>query len=197
MIRVYANAKDMPQAWSGEERIWFGAGENVLHVLMDERLDLTALVRSITDMLLFNACRRSSGKTGQVPGWVASAISEFFAATAPSAPLGAWGEFGRPVSSWFQTQASDPKPVELKTLLRSSLGEMRRGPDAARRTAAAYTLGHFLVRGDNGVHRDALFTYLRDAWLGKISSTGFLKTIGMDEKELSQRWKAHVAANAS
>lgn len=196
-IRAYANAKDMPQSWSGEERCWFAPGENVLHVLVEDRLDLTQLTRSITDMLLFNACRRSSGKTGQVPGWVASAISEFFAATAPTVPFGPWAEFGRPVPAWFRAQVKDPKPVELKTLLRSSLGEMRRGPDSARRTAAAYTLGHYLVRGDNGVHRDALFAYLRDAWLGKISATGFLKTIGMDEKELNERWKAHVAANAS
>lgn len=197
VIRAYANAGDMPQSWSGEEHTWFGAGENVLHVLVEERLDLTQLVRSITDMLLFNACRRSSGKTGQVPGWVASAISEIFAATAPSVPFGPWSDFGRPVTSWFQVQANDPKPVELKTLLRSSLGEMRRGPDAARRTAAAYTLGHFLARGDDGAHRDELFAYLRGAWLGKISSTDFLKAIGLNEKELSARWKAHVDANAS
>jgi len=196
-VRAYANPKDMPQSWSGEEHAWFAPGENVLHVLVEDGLDLTQLTRSVTDMLLFNACRRSSGKMGQVPGWVASAISEFFAATAPTVPFGPWAEFGRPVPAWFRAQANAAKPVELKTLLRSSLGEMRRGPDSARRTAAAYTLGHYLVRGDNGAHRDALFVYLRDAWLGKISASEFLKTIGMDEKELNERWKAHVAANAS
>ena len=195
-IRIYANAKDFPQSWSGGDNTWFAPGENVLHLLTGERYDMQQISRAVTDMLLFNACRRSSGKTGQVPGWIACAIGEFFAATAPSVPFGPWEEFGKPVQGWFRLQAGDLKPIELKTLLRSSLGEMRRGPDAERRTAAAYTLGHFLVRGDGGAHRDALFAYLRGAWLGKISSNDFLKTINLSEAELSKRWREHVTANA-
>jgi hypothetical protein len=196
VIRVYADAKDFPQSWAGGDSTWFAPGENVLHLLTSEHYNMPAIVRSVTDMLLFNACRRSSGKTGQVPGWVAGAISEFFAATAPREPFGPWGQFGVPVQAWFRLQAQDPKPIELKALLRSSLGELRRGNDAARRTAAAYTLGHFLMRGDDGSHREACFKYLRHAWQGKISSNDFFKTIGMSEAELSKRWRAYVIENA-
>ena len=195
-IRVYANAKDFPQSWTGGDNTWFAPSENVLYVQSGEKYDMPQMVRAVTDMLLFNACRRSSGKTGQVPGWVASSIGEFFAATAPSLPFGIWDEFGRPVKSWFKLQAQDPKPIQLKTLLRSSLSEMRRGDDSLRRTAAAYTLGHFMVRGDNGEHRAAFFQYLRSAWLGRISSDDFLESIGMSEADLDKRWRSYVEANA-
>ena len=196
VLRFYAKAKDFPESLRGGDNIWFEPRENVLHILTTEKQDLPQVVRSVTDMLLFNACRRSSGKSGQVPGWVAGAIGEVFAATAPAEPFGKWGDFGVPVKTWFQAQAADPDPLELKTLLRSSLAELRRGSDATRRSTAAYTLGHFLVRGDGGVHRGDFFKYLRGAWTGKINTRDLYKALGMTEDELNKRWRAYIEANA-
>jgi hypothetical protein len=196
VLRFYAKAKDFPESWRGGDNIWFEPRENVLHVLATEKQDMTQVVRSVTDMLLFNACRRSSGKSGQVPGWVAGAIGESFAATAPPEPFGKFSEFGVPVKAWFLAEASDPEPIELKTLLRSSLAELRRGADAGRRSTAAYTLGHFLVRGDDGVHRKDFFKYLRGAWLGKINTRDLYTAVGMTEDELNTRWRAYINVNA-
>jgi len=191
-IRLYANAKDFPQSWTGSDQAWFAPVENVMHFLNGPSYDMQGIVRAVTDMLLFNACRRSSGKTGQIPGWMAAGISEGFAATAPAAPFEPWGELGTPNLAWFKIQAQAVEPLPLNKLLVSSLGEIRRGPDWERRMAAAYTLLDFIARGEDRALREKGFAYLRGAWQGKIDAKGFLKAMGMDEKELQRRWNEHV-----
>ena len=191
-LRIYSQAKDFPQSWSGSDQAWFAPAENVLHVLNGPTYDMQGIVRSVTDMLLFNACRRSSGKTGQIPGWMAAGISEGFAATAPAAPFQPWGELGQPNLAWFKLQAQAKDPLPLKKLLVTSLGEIRRGADWERRMAAAYTLLDFVALGDDRAHREKGFAYLRSCWQGKIDAKGFLRAMEMDEKELQRRWDEHV-----
>jgi len=67
---------------------------------------------------------------------------------------------------------------------------------APQRTAAAYTLTHFLLQGDGGSQREKFFDYLRGAWLGKIQAKAFVEAMGMKEDELVARWSQYVESVA-
>ena len=126
-VRIYTRDKDFPLPWVGGERCWFAPGENVLHALAVEPYDLRQIVREVTEMLIFNAARRSSGKTGQMPAWAAAGLSDFFGATAAEQVGGPWLELGTPNVAFFRVHASQRDPIELKRLFTSSWGEIRRG----------------------------------------------------------------------
>lgn len=196
-IRVYSNAADFPSAWrSTSAQSWFAPGENALHVLLSEDRNLRQLFHDATDALLFNAFRRSSGKTGQIPPWAVEGISQYFSVTAGHHPDDPWAPLGKPFGPLFTVVANDPKPVEIKPLLRSSHQEFRNGPDGARRSAAAYALVHYLLNGDDGRHAQTFFALLRDAWRGKSIEKELLAAFGGTPRALEEALLAHARGHA-
>jgi hypothetical protein len=197
-ICIYSRPGDYPMPWTEHAKSWYGPAENKLHVLVnDDQFDMVKLVRDVTDMLLVNALRKSSGKMGNMPPWAGCGFSEYFASTAASRPGAAWGELGVPSPALFRRQKDASKPLELDKLLTSSIGDIRRSDAADLRSAGAYTLVHFLLHADDGKYREPFYAYLRDAWTGKISAKGFLKAMGMKEDELETQWNAYVRAKAA
>lgn len=170
-IRVYAHEEDFPPAWRAGARSWFAPAENVLHVLASDDLDLAQAIHDGTDMLLFNAARRSSGATVNLPPWAAEGLAQYFAATAGRTPKDAWTPLGTPSRALFREAARDDgdevTPATLETVLRSSAHELRGGVDAQHRSAVAYALVHYLLHADGGAHRDLFFSLLREAARGK------------------------------
>jgi hypothetical protein len=196
-ICIYSSPGDYPMPWTEQARSWYGPAENKLHILVnDERFDMVKLVRDVTDMLLVNALRKSSGKTGNMAPWAGCGFSEYFASTAAPRPGAAWGELGAPSTAMFRRQLDASKPLELGRLLTSSISEIRRSNEAALRSAGAYTLVHFLLHAEGGKYRATFYAYLRDAWTGKVGASAFLKAMGMKESELEAAWNAYVRANA-
>jgi len=197
-ICLYSKPSDYPMPWTESAKSWFAPVENKLHILAnDDQFEMVKLVRDATDLLLVNALRKSSGKTGNMPPWAGCGFSEYFASTAASRPGAAWGELGVPSPALFRRQQAASKPLELGKLLSSSISDIRRGNEAGLRSAGAYTLVHFLLHAEGGKYREPFYAYLCDAWTGKISAQGFLKAIGLKEGELETRWNAYVHAQAA
>lgn len=196
-ICFYSREKDCPPSWTRGQDTWFAPGENKLHVLVKDDIDLKLVVREATDLLLYNAFRRSSGKTGQIPPWSVAGFSEYFGGTAGLKPGDPWAPLGTPYRACFATYLADEKPLEMKQLMRSSLGELNRGPDSARRSAQAYALVHYLMHGDGGAHRDVFFQQLRQAWKGKSIEEDLLRALGTTQEKLQAAVQAHAKANTS
>lgn len=195
-VLFYANEKDCPPGWTPGEKSWFAPGENKLHVLVNEDLDLKRIVHEGTDLLLFNAFRRSSGKTGQIPPWSVAGFAEYFAVTAGTKPGDPWAPLGEPYPPLFKAFADDPNPVPLKQLMRSSLGDLNRGSDGPRRSAEAYALVHWLMHGDDGAHRDVFFQQLRQAWKGRSIEEDLLKALDTNESKLLSTVQAYAKSHA-
>ena len=195
-VRFYAREKDAPPSWTRGQDTWFGPGENKLHVLVTDDIDLKVVLREATDLLLFNAFRRSSGKTGQIPAWSVAGFAEYFGGTAGSKPGDAWAPLGTPYRALFATYAVDEKPLEMKQLMRSSLGEINRGSDAPRRSAQAYALVHYLMHADGGAHREVFFRQLRQAWKGKSIEEDLLRALNTTQEKLQASVQAHAKANS-
>jgi hypothetical protein len=196
-VFFYGNEKDCPPGWTPGEKSWFSPGENKLHVLVNEELDLKQIVHEATDLLLFNAFRRSSGKTGQIPPWSAAGFAEYFAVTAGTKPGDPWAPLGQPYPPLFRVFADDPNPLPLKQLMRSSLGDLNRGADGPRRSAEAYALVHWLMHGDDGAHRDVFFQQLRQAWKGRSIEEDLLKALDTNESKLLTTLQAYAKAHST
>jgi hypothetical protein len=195
-VLFYGSEKDCPPSWTPGEKSWFAPAENKLHVLATEDLDLKRIVHEATDLLLFNAFRRSSGRTGQIPPWSVAGFAEYFAVTAGTKPGDPWAPLGEPYPPLFRVFAEDPSPLPLKQLMRSSLGELNRGNDANRRSAEAYALVHYLMHGDNGAHRDVFFQQLRQAWKGRSIEEDLLKALDTNEAKLLPAVQAYAKAHS-
>ena len=195
-VFFYANEKDCPPGWTPGEKSWFSPGENKLHVLANDSLDLKRIVHEATDLLLFNAFRRSSGKTGQIPPWSVAGFAEYFAVTAGTTPGDPWAPLGQAYPPLFKAFADDPNPLPMKQLMRSSLGDLNRGADGPRRSAEAYALVHWLMHGDGGSHRDVFFQQLRQAWKGRSIEEDLLKALGTDESKLLATVQAYAKSHS-
>jgi hypothetical protein len=191
-VNVYADARNYPVPPQIGEESWFQLGPNQLHVLARDPLDLRMIHRDVTEMLLYNALRQSSGHNGELQPWAQRGLAEYFAASAGLHVGDPWAPLGTPSHLLFDAQAKDPKPLSLHRLLITGGSEFRSGPDGERRSMYAYTFMHYLLNGDSGTRREPFFAYVRDAWLGAGGTKRLFTTLGMSEKDLEKRWIEHV-----
>ena len=194
-IHAYADEKDYPTPPSGSGRVWFSPGTNELNVNLAANPTPNEVVAELTQMLVFNAFRRSADtKTGELEPWAQHGLMQAFAVAVRPKPGRVEFEFAPPYVPWFERQAKDKQPVELERVLTSGRGAYEGGPDAERYSVGAYTLVHFLVFHQDGKYRTALATFLRDSFLGKGGKSRFLETVGVGEDALEKEWKDYVAS---
>jgi len=192
-IHLHAEAKEYPAPPTPGDPAWFGRGENTLHVLSSQSLDRGLVVAEFVDALVFNSFRRSLGnKTGELEPWVREGLRQAFAAAVRPDPGHVRFEFGEPIAAHFHTQATAEKPVALEAVLTAGRNAFSSGTNAARLTAAAYTLTQFLIQGRDHAHRAAFADFLRSSYTGKGGKSNFLHALDMKEKDLEAEWTAYV-----
>jgi len=191
-INIYGEARNYPAPPQMGDPSWFQLGINQLHVLAHDPLDLHGIQRDVTEMLLYNALRQSSGHNGEIQAWAQRGLSEYFAATSGERVGDPWAPLGTVRQPAFVEQESDKKPLSLDKLLTTAHSEFRAGPDGERRSIYAYTFMHYLMEGDGRSHRANFFQYLRDGWLGAGGKKLVFKDLDVTEKDLEKRWKDYV-----
>lgn len=196
VVNVYARVGDYPAPPIAGEGSWFAPSNNELHVMASETIDMRLITRDVTEMLLFNAFRRSSGRNGEIMPWAEHGIAEYFAATHGAKPGDAWAPLDTPSYVLFTQRAHDQKPPTLTQLLNTARPEFRSGPDGERRSASAYTFVHYLLNADGGEHRESFFRYLREAWLGRGGRMLVYQTLGMKPADLEKHWNDYVETMA-
>ena len=196
VVNIYSQVGNYPAPPIAGEGSWFAPSNNEFHLLAAEKIDMRLLSRDVTEMLLFNAFRRSSGRNGEIAPWAARGIAEYFAATHGEKPGDPWAPLDEPSYVLFTERAHDKKPPTLTTLLNTAHSEFRNGPDGERRSASAYTFVHYLMNAEGDAHRAAFFQYLREAWLGRGGRTLLYKTLGMKAQDLEAHWNDYVRTMA-
>jgi hypothetical protein len=191
-IHVFADPKDYPSPPTPGDDAWFSVAANTVYVNARENRDTGTIVAEFTEMLVFNAFRRTLGKTGQLDPWVLEGIKQAFAAGVRPDPGRVRFEFEQPYLPWFQQQAGDAKALSLEQVLRAGLASFSSGSDATRYSAQSYTLVHFLAFYQSGRYRKGLAAFLRDSFLGKGGASNFFKGVGVDEKTLAKEWNDYV-----
>jgi hypothetical protein len=196
VVNVYARVGDYPAPPLAGESSWFAPSNNELHVRAAEAIDMRLITRDVTEMLLFNAFRRSSGHNGEIMPWAQRGIAEYFAATHGAKPGDPWAPLDMPSYLLFTQRAHDKKPPTLTQLLNTARPEFRSGPDGERRSASAYTFVQYLLNGEGGEHRASFFRYLREAWLGRGGRMLVYETLGMKPADLEAHWNDYVETMA-
>lgn len=195
-IHLFADPQDYPAPPTPGDDAWFSVAANTVYVNARENRDTGTIVAEFTEMLVFNAFRRTLGKTGQLEPWVLEGIKQAFAAGVRPEPGRVRFEFEKPYLPWFQQQARDEKALGLDQVLRAGLASFGSGTDATRYSAQSYTLTHFLAFFEEGQYRQRFAEFLRESYLGKGGTSNFFKVLGTDEKTLAKEWSDYVKALA-
>jgi hypothetical protein len=196
-IHIFADAKDYPAPPKPGDVAWFNLPANTLYVDASTRPSPGPVVAEFTQALIFNAFRRTLGKTGEIEPWAREGLAQGFAAAVLPDPGRVRFDFSWPYLPHFKSQAEDPKPLSLEKVLRAGFASFDSGSDQARYVAQAYTLTHFLIFHAGGKHRAGYADFLRSSYLGKGGTTNFFAALGADEKTLEAEWTAYVEKVAS
>jgi hypothetical protein len=193
-ICVYARKEDFPVGPLAGDPIWFAPGINTLNVLADPDPSVSGVIRELTRLMLFNALRRGSGSTAQVPQWTVSGICELFAKAAPAVRFGKWSEIGVPDKRDFERALADQIPFDK--LFNSSGNDFNADAKRGDMNASAYTLVHYLVFGRQKSLRAPYGEFLRNGAKGKISIGAFSDALEMSKKDIESAWRAYVEEQA-
>ena len=193
-VCVYARKDDFPVGPLVGDPIWFAPGINTLNVLADPDPSVSGVIRELTRLMLFNALRRGSGSTAQIPQWTVSGISELFAKAAPAVRFGQWSEIGVPDKRDFERALADKIPFEK--LFNAAGNDFNADPKRGDMNAAAYTLVHYLVFGRQKSLRHPYGKFLRDGAKGKISMSAFCDALEISKKDIEIGWRAYVEEQA-
>jgi len=193
-IRVYSEPGAYPSPPVPGERVWFGVAENCLHVAAEQPVDVPSVVYELSRQMLFSAMRRSAGPTAQVPAWVATGISQYFAMAAPQKRGLPWASATEPFKTLFQTAAASD--VTFERLFRGVPDDFTNGPKASEMSADAYTLLHFFRFGRDGELRDGFGKYVTEGAKGKLSMSALTDHVKLKPDEIEKAWREYVRANA-
>lgn len=192
-IHVYSDPKDALAPPAPGMKVWFSPAINTLSILYAENPTAGEIVSEFTELLVFNAFRRSADtKVAALDPWLRQGLMSAFAAAVRPEPGRVRFEMEPPYRAWFQAVAADAKPLGLARVLTAGRGSFETGSEAERHAQSAYTLFHFLAFHENGTYRPALAGYVRDAFLGKGGKSRFLEALGKKEAELEAEWMAYV-----
>ena len=193
-ICVYARKEDFPVGPVVGDTIWFAPGINTLNVLADPEPSVAGVIRELTRLMLFNALRRGSGTTAQIPQWTASGIGELFAKAAPAVKFGKWSEIGVPDKREFERARADN--IAFDKLFNASGNDFNADAKRGDMNAAAYSLVHYLVFGRQKSLRVPFGKFLREGARGKISIGAFCDALEMSRKDIESSWRAYVEEQA-
>lgn len=196
-INVYSSKDDYPSPPTAGSIAWFAPNANVLHVDgAAAREEPHAAVAELADVLLWNALRRTVGKTGSMPPWARNGIGQAFATAFRRDPGYASWDLSRPAHEHFRTHAAARDPLGLGELVNAGPNAFESGTNAARYVAQSYTLLHYLAFADGGAYRRALGQYLAEAFGGQGSASHLEKALGRKEKEIEAGWNEYARAHA-
>jgi hypothetical protein len=167
---------------------------NRINILAESDPSVAAVVHELTRLMLFNALRRSSGATAQVPQWTLSGIAELFAKAAPAQRFGAWKPIGEPDKQEFARTLADK--IAFERVFNASGNDFNADPNGPNMNAAAYTLVHFLVFGRDGALRAGYGRFLREGAKGKISMSALTDALGLSKAEIEKAWREYLEANS-
>jgi hypothetical protein len=196
-IQIIADPKDYPTPSVAGRPAWFDRSANALFVNRQQAAERGTIVAEFTEALIFNAFRRTLGKTGELEPWAREGLKQAFAAAARPDPGKVVFDFSSPYLPHFQAQAGDAKALSLAQVLRAGFASFDSGSDQGRYTAQSYTLMYFLVFYEGQKYRTGLANFLRDSYLGKGGTSNFLKAVGVDEKTLEGQWTGYVKSLAA
>jgi len=192
-LRIYANEDDYERPPSPGDVVWYAANANILHVNATASSEVPYVVVSeLSDLLFFNAFRRTVGRTGNVAPWARKGFSQAFGAAYRKDPGKASWDLSQPIISHFKMQAAAEDPLSLKEILRSSRMAYSDPNEGHLFSAQGYTLVYFLAHVDDGALRSKFGEYLISSVRGQGAATHFAKILDVDLGEFETRWYAYV-----
>ena len=142
-------------------------------------------------------CRRTVGaRTGSISPWAREGIAQSFAGAFRSDPGRASFEFGPPIRPYFQSHASDDRPLSLNSVLNAGFGAYESGTHAQRHVAQSYTLTHFLLFAEDSKYREGFGEFLVSSFKGQGAATHLKRALDVDLKDLEAEWTAYVESVA-
>lgn len=193
-VHIYASSEDYPSPPTPGKVAYFAPLANILYVDGQAAADAPrAAVVELTDVLLFNAFRRTVGKTGSMPPWARNGIALAFGGAYRRDPGHASWDLSTPIHAYFEAHAGAVEPLSLKDVVRAGFSSYDSGTKAELYTAQSYTLAHFLAHADDRAYRPGFGQYLLTSFRGKSALTHLEKALDMKAEDIEDRWTAYVA----
>ncbi len=155
-------------------------------------IDQQLFVHEATKQLVHAISMRGESGFSRFPAWVDEGLASYVKSGASGGP----GklrlvEGDAALTSLFAKHAGEKSPLSLKQVLRLAWSDFQKN-DSSLEFAQAYTLVHFLMRGEDGRFRDGFDTYLQSAYNGQGATTHLMKNLGVDHEDLEVAWHAYA-----
>ncbi|MFT5049160.1 MAG: hypothetical protein ACI8QZ_000550 [Chlamydiales bacterium] len=194
-VNAYEESGRMPKPPTAIDA-WYAEVRNEFDISADGGVNRTLIAREMTRLMLSNSLRKTFGKAGNLTPWAARGIADMFASAVLVGQRPMAFDFTRVFDEYFRVHAQAKKPVSIKRLLTMGNAEFWGQGDGSNE-AAAYTLVHFMIHGQDGKWSDGFRDFLESSYNGKGSATHFEKALGLRNlKELEESWNAYVKAAA-
>jgi hypothetical protein len=181
----------------GDGRLgWFSGSDLTLFVLGQDDASVT-IAHEVCHQILYYATQRARGSRGEIPAWVNEGLAQYMQFGVSRGLNGMRIETGSPELSAFRLHARHDDPFKLTRVVTMEGSDFRGGTDTPLKYAQAYTLVYFMLHASDGKYRDAFFTFLRSAWVGKSSMSHFKdvleEELDMELDDFEALWKQYVA----
>ena len=192
-IYMYASEEDYEKPPVPGDVAWFAPLANILHVNVPAAQSVPhTAVAELTEVLLFNALKRTVGKTGSTPAWVQKGMAQAFGGAYRRDPGHASWDLSVPLVAHYKTQRDADEKLSIEDILRSARGAYNDGEKSMLYTAQSYTLVQFLVHGRDGAMRNQFAEFLKSAFGGKGAATHFKKIFDVELDEFDAEWNEYV-----
>lgn len=193
---VYAKRDSLPNQIGGRD--FFNASDRRAYIAF-ENSDPRGLIHEAVHQFFFS-CNESMGRRGSIPGWLNEGLAEYM-----TRAVNQWGQPSTDKGDMlgfhhdrFVNLASAKKPYGMKHVLNLSNGDFHGSTRLMDKYAAAYSLVHYLLHGEEGVNRGKFDAFVHGVFQGKSSTTHFKKALGIKkEKAFEAAWMAYTKEMAS
>ncbi|MDZ4774311.1 MAG: DUF1570 domain-containing protein [Planctomycetota bacterium] len=195
LANVHGDSKSFPRL-TGDRPAYFSSASRSLEVDASGKLDMRVLTHEATHAVLFATAIATRTSTGDIPAWLDEGLAEYMATK-----LG--GEDGRlrfdadaVYRPHFTIQAKSKDAYDLSRLLNFESADFLATARADLKYAQAYSLVHFGLHADRGVHRAKFLAFIQGCYAGQASQSHFKDALEMEMPPLERAWTTYVKSMA-
>jgi len=191
-LRLHADEGSFPEPGDGR-RGYFDPSDRSVAVDVRGPGWGERMVHELTRQLFFMTSQFSRKARGEVPRWLQEGFGVAFSAGRSGPPGLASHDPLALAPDAIRLHANASDPYDLDRVIVFTYEDFESKDMQALKYAQSYTLLHTCLAANNGELRTRLLEFLHAAYKGRAGPSEFEELIQLDDEELAELWREHLA----